>query len=360
MRPLLLVCGTRPEAVKLAPVARALSARGLPWRLLAAGQHGALLDRALTSMGLRPHRRLRLMSSGQTPSRVASEGVRRIGAVIAAERPPLVVVQGDTTTAAAAAWAACYAKVPLAHVEAGLRTGDLLDPHPEEVNRLVIDRLASLHLAPTEEGARNLSREGIAGAVVTGNTAVDAARWAAGRAAAARLAAPTVLLTLHRREILGLPLTALLRAVSRALTSAPGTRAVLPVHPNPAVRAAVRAAERLPGIDVRAPLDYLPCIALLRACLFVVTDSGSLQEEASALGKAVVVAREKTERPELLKAGGALLGGRSPAPLEAAVRRLLGDATLRRRLERAPCPFGDGRAGERCAAAIARFLRGRN
>ncbi|MDE2292243.1 MAG: UDP-N-acetylglucosamine 2-epimerase, partial [Elusimicrobia bacterium] len=164
MRPVLLVCGTRPEAVKLAPVARALARRGARWRLLAAGQHGPLLDQALRETGLRPHRRLRLMRRGQTPSQVAAEALRRLPAVLAAEAPSLVVVQGDTTLAAAAAWAASYARLPVAHVEAGLRTGDPLDPHPEELNRLLIDRLAAVHFAPTEAAARNLRREGIAGA----------------------------------------------------------------------------------------------------------------------------------------------------------------------------------------------------
>lgn len=357
MRPVLLVAGTRPEAIKLAPVARALTRRGVPWRLLAAGQHGPLLARALSALNLTPHRRLNIMSAAQTPAEVAACVLRRVGAVIAAKRPTLVVVQGDTTTAAATAWAAAYAKIPLAHVEAGLRTGDLQDPHPEEANRLLIDRFAALHLAPTHAAAKNLRREGIAGAIVTGNTAVDAARWAAARAVSPKLAGPTILLTLHRREVFGAPLTAMLRAVSRALSALPGASAWLPIHPNPAVQAAVRAAGRLPGLILSPPLDYLPFIGLLKASLFVVTDSGSLPEEASALGKAVIIARDKTERPELIAAGGAILSGRSPERLEEIIRRLVGDSKLRRRLESAPCPFGDGRAGERSAAAIERFMK---
>lgn len=358
MRPLLLVCGTRPEAIKLAPVARALTRRRLPWRLLAAGQHGPLLDRALRDAGLTPHRRLRLMRPDQTPTRVAAEAVRRVGEVLAAERPSMVVVQGDTTAAAAAAWAAAYAKVPVAHVEAGLRTGDFLDPHPEEANRLVIDRLSALHFAPTAQAARNLRREGIPGALVVGNTAVDAARWAAARAPKTP-GAPRVLVTLHRRESFGRPLAGMLRALGRALAAAPGTRALLPLHPNPAVGAAVRAAGPLPGLELRAPMGHLSFVAALRDCLLVVTDSGGVQEEASALGKAVVVAREKTERPELLAGGGGLLAGRDPARLERAVRGLLLDPARRRRMERARCPFGDGRAGERIAAALARHLKRR-
>ena len=357
MRPLLLVVGTRPEAVKLAPVTWALTRRRIPWRLLSTGQHDELLEQALSTFGLRPHRRLAVMRPGQTPCDVASRVMSGVAAVLADERPCALVVQGDTTTAAAAAWAASYASVPVAHVEAGLRTGDLNDPHPEEINRLVIDRLASAHFAPTAQAARNLKREGIRSSV-TGNTAVDAARWARGRAPAAGFPEPTVLVTLHRRESFGRPLTRMLRAVSRAMRADPRARAVLPAHPNPAVRASLKAVGRLARLSVVAPLGYLPFIGALRECLFVVTDSGGVQEEASALGKAVVVARNRTERPELL-AGGGVLSGLDPAGLERAVRGLLGNPALRRRLESAPCPFGDGRAGERIAAGLARVVRRR-
>lgn len=357
MRRVLVVLGTRPEAVKLAPVVRALRRRRVPTTVLSTGQHRELLADALGTLGLRCDADLGLMRPGQDHLRLAAGVVGGLGPHLARLKPALALVQGDTTTAAAAALACRLAGVPVAHVEAGLRSFDLDNPFPEEGNRVLVDHLSSLRFAPTRGALANLRREGLSrGSSVTGNTAVDAVRWAAARAP--RGEEGCVLATLHRRESFGRPLAGMLGALRRLAGRRP-ERVVFLVHPNPAVR---RAAARLrphPRLELRPPLPYLDFVGLLAGCRLLVTDSGGLQEEAAALGRPVLVARERTERPELLAAGGGLLVGRDPARLLRAAERVLGDARLWRRMARAKNPFGDGRAGERIAAALARFLEAR-
>lgn len=357
MRPIIAVCGTRPEAVKLAPVLRALKARGVKTALVSTGQHRGLLDQTFPDLGLRAATDLRLMRPGQDHGALAARILAGLSPLLKRLNPELVLVQGDSTTAAAAALACHYAGVPVGHVEAGLRTGDRENPFPEEGNRVIADHLSALHFAPTREALSNLRREGLAGrwAKVTGNTVVDAVRWATEKAGSDHNG--SILVTFHRRESFGKPLEEMLKALERLVAARPAARVDLLVHPNPNVRRAVAARPRHPRIRRLGPQPYLAFVRLLSGCSFVITDSGGLQEEAAALGKPVLVARDTTERPELIAAGGGLLVGRGAAAIAGAAARLLDDPRLRRRMAAAKNPFGDGRAGERIAGLVLAWRR---
>ncbi len=277
---------------------------------------------------------------------------------MAREQPDWVVVQGDTTSALVAALAGFQAGVRVAHVEAGLRTGRLDDPFPEEMNRSVIARVASLHCAPTEGARANLLREGLSDAriAVTGNTGIDALQWTLqrlpagpGAPASGGRTTRTILVTLHRRETFGAPLALMCGAIAQlARTAGDRARIVWPVHPNPNVSGPVRSAlAGLPNVHLIAPLPYPDAVALLRDCDIVMTDSGGLQEEAPALGKPVLVLRDATERPEGIDAGIAELVGRDPARIVAAAMRLIEDQAAYARMARRVSPYGDGHAAER-------------
>lgn len=354
----LVVLGTRPEAVKLAPVVRALRRRRVPVSLVSTGQHRGLLDDALLDLGLSCDADLRLMSHGQDHGLLAARILEGLRPQLARFKPALALVQGDTTTAAAATLACRYARVPVGHVEAGLRSFDALNPFPEENNRVLTDHLSELRFAPTRAALTNLRREGLGeGSSVTGNTAVDAVRWAAARAPIREPGC--VLATFHRRESFGLPLRRMLGALRLLAERRPDVRVVFTVHPNPEVRRAVRTLKPHARLKLVAPMPYLEFVGLLAGCRLLITDSGGLQEEAAALGRPVLVAREVTERPELVEAGGGLLVGREPARIVREAERLLSDAAAWRRMSRAPNPFGDGRAGERIAGLVQAWLRRR-
>ena len=366
MLKVLAAVGTRPEAIKLGPLLlRLRQERGLQVRICATAQHRDLLDAALRVFGLAPHADLDLMRAGQAPGQVLRRVLGGMDRVLREQRPGLVLVQGDTTTALGAALAAFHRRIPVAHVEAGLRTGDLGRPFPEEANRALIDRLSDLLFAPTAGARRNLLREGVPPRRirVTGNTAVDAVLWARGRRrgfrhpALRRLGAgPLAVVTLHRRESFGAPLEGIFAAVLAAAERLPGLRWVYPVHDNPAVRGPARRLLRHPRILLTPPLDYLDFVRLMERSLFILTDSGGVQEEAPSLGKPVIVARERTERPELLGRGGTLAGTSGPGLLRVLLehaRRPPAPAPARRN------PFGDGRASERIARALLGWARGR-
>jgi len=359
---ILAVFGTRPEVVKFAPVLSALKKAGLAPRSCATAQHRGLLDGALAVFHIRPDRDLNLMRSGQEPEDVISRVLRAFAPVLEAEKPDLLLVQGDTTTAFSAALAAFRRRVPVAHIEAGLRSFDFSNPYPEELNRSLIDRIAALRFAPTRWAKENLAREGIReGVFVSGNTGVDAVLWAARRRATAPAmlknippSARIVLATLHRRESFGAPLQRMLGALRTLAERRPQVWIVFPVHPNPNVRRAAKAL-RHPRILVVEPVPYLEFLGLMRRAAILLSDSGGLQEEAAALHKPIFVAREVTERPELLASGCGLLVGTDPARIVREACRLLDDSTHCLKMRRAKNPFGDGRA----AARIAAYLRWR-
>jgi UDP-N-acetylglucosamine 2-epimerase (non-hydrolysing) len=352
--------GTRPEASKMAPVVHALERHAsLEAIVLVTGQHREQLDRMLEVFDLEPHADLQVMRPGQGLADTFGRIVPEAAAVLKALAPDYVLVHGDTLSTVAVALAAFFEGLPVAHVEAGLRSFDLQQPFPEEANRRVTDVLTDLDLPPTELAARHLLAEGKTRdrMVVTGNTAVDAVRWAMQRATLpAALVGRTdrlVVVTMHRRE--NLPVMAgLAEALARAARAHPDHTFVYPMHRNPAVRdAVVPALGALPNVVLSDDVDYLEMLALLRAACLVVTDSGGLQEEGAALGVPVAVLRNVTERPEGLETGSLRLLGNDPQQVAPALLELLADEVALEVMRAAPNPYGDGRAGERIAEAVA-------
>ncbi|MFE7131014.1 non-hydrolyzing UDP-N-acetylglucosamine 2-epimerase [Streptomyces sp. NPDC057638] len=358
----MLVLGTRPEAIKLAPVARAMSASPLFQPLVVTtGQHREMLQQMLGMLGVGVRTDLAVMRERQRLSELTARLVDGLGTVLRTERPDLVVVQGDTTTALCGALAAFYERVPVAHVEAGLRTGVIDNPFPEELNRSLIGRVARWHFAPTRRASERLLAEGVAAAQVltTGNTVVDNLLWVLAESSgtsAFRTDHRRVLLTLHRRENQGERMRAM-GAALRELADRGDVEIVLPLHRSPAVREALLPElGDHPGVRVVDPLGYLDFAATLAACDLVLTDSGGIQEEAPSLGKPALVLRTTTERPEAVEAGAAELIGTEPAAILAAAGRLLDDPVRYERMAGAGNPFGDGRAAERIVARLAEDL----
>jgi UDP-N-acetylglucosamine 2-epimerase (non-hydrolysing) len=353
----LVVYGTRPEAIKLAPVIAALRARPERFavRVCTTGQHREMLEQVQELFGLRPDVDLRLMSPDQSLNGLTAAAVLALDAVLAAEPPDWVLVQGDTTTAMATALAAFHRRLAVGHVEAGLRTGDLASPFPEEANRRVVDLLGSALFAPTPRAREALLAEGAdpSRVHVVGNTGIDALRdVAAGLAREPE--ARQVLVTLHRRESFGAPLAGILGALRRLAGELPDVAWIYPVHPNPNVRGPAHAAlGDQPNVRLCEPLGYRDLVRELLRCQLVLTDSGGIQEEAPALGKPVLVLRGATERPEGVAAGTALLIGTAPERIHAETARLLGDRAARERMARAVNPYGDGLAAPRIAAILA-------
>jgi UDP-N-acetylglucosamine 2-epimerase (non-hydrolysing) len=371
-RTVMFVFGTRPEAIKLAPVV--LEVAGNPrFRPVVAvtAQHRALLDQVLDLFEIRPDFDCNILRDGQTLTDVTVRALTTLAPVVASERPDLVVVQGDTTTAFVGALVAFYHRVPVAHVEAGLRTGDPYSPYPEELNRRLITQLASLHLAPTPLTAENLRAEGVdpARVFVTGNTVIDALLRTV-RAGGDRLGtadaslAPldgdprrVVLVTTHRRESWGPPMRAVASALLDVARRHPDVVLVCPLHPNPRVReAVVPVVAGQDNILVVEPLAYGPFCQLLNRCHLVVTDSGGIQEEAPSLGKPVLVLRANTERPEGVSAGTVQLVGTDPRTVAGRISELLDDPRAYQAMQRVENPYGDGRAAGRTVAAFAAFF----
>ncbi|MFE7168057.1 non-hydrolyzing UDP-N-acetylglucosamine 2-epimerase [Streptomyces sp. NPDC057616] len=355
----MLVLGTRPEAIKLAPVARAMAAgpRFEPF-VVTTGQHREMLHQMLSLLRVDARIALDVMRTRQQLSDLTARLVRELGDVMREQRPDLVVVQGDTTTALCGALAAFYEKIPVAHVEAGLRTGVLDNPFPEELNRCLISRIARWHFAPTPAAAGHLAAEGVPGeqVFVTGNTVVDNLLWvlAEGTAASAfRTDARRILVTLHRRENQGERMRGMGRALTR-LAARGDVEIVLPLHKSPAVREVLLPElDGRPGISLIEPLDYLDFAATLAECDLVLTDSGGIQEEAPSLSKPALVLRTTTERPEAVEAGAARLIGTDPEAIVTWAQRLLDDPAEYRRMARAGNPFGDGTATTRILAQLA-------
>lgn len=366
--PLMAVCGTRPEVVKLFPVIEALRARNHHVLLVATGQHADLAPRMLSEFGLVADAQLASDAARYGPAQLMASILSRLTPLMAAFRPGLVLVQGDTVSTLAGALAASYARVPVAHVEAGLRTGDQDEPHPEEMHRQLLAPLASLHFAPTARAASALIREGVPPERihVTGNSGIDALfttrdRLAADAALQAALAArhpyaqpagrPLLLVTVHRRENMGPRLSSIAAALAH-LAAFDDMRIVVPLHPNPAASAPLRERlHGLPNVHLLDPLDHCAMVWMMQRATLLLTDSGGLQEEAPSLGLRTLVLRRLTERPEAVEAGVSALVPLQSESIVGAVKRLL---------EAPPTPpvhpFGDGRAGERIAGLIDHWL----
>ena len=349
--------GTRPEASKMAPVIYALREQaGLEPLLLVTGQHREQLGSMLTLFGLTPDLDLELMQARQTLPELFARTLPPAAAALRSLRADYLLVHGDTLSSFAVALAGYFEGIPLAHVEAGLRSHNLYEPFPEEGNRKLTDVLTDIELPPTPLAKAHLLREGKSEArmVVTGNTAVDAVRLVAAQARLPALSpGPYITLTLHRRE--NLPqLRPLAKLLARLILEFPEFHFVYPVHLNPLVREAVwEPLSGLPNLSLLEPLGYAEMVALMRASELIVTDSGGLQEEGASLGVPVVVLRNVTERPEGVASGAIRLAGNTPDSVEAALRPLLSDPAARAAMRSRPNPYGDGRAGVRVAQAVA-------
>lgn len=359
----LLVFGTRPEAIKMAPLVLELKKRpGLRVSVCVTAQHREMLDSVLDVFGIVPDYDLDIMRQNQTLADITSRVLEGLGAVLEKERPRLVLVHGDTTTSMAAALAAFYAKTDVGHVEAGLRTFDRYSPFPEEMNRRLTGRLATLHFAPTARNAENLRREAAEGDIfITGNTVIDALAYTAhGEGFNAPVLRnidyvnrKVVAMTCHRRENYGEPMRAIFRAVHTLADRHPEILVVYPVHLSPAVRAtAQELLSGVPNILLTEPLDAVDMHRLMARSYMVMTDSGGIQEEAPALGKPVLVLRRETERPEAVEAGSVQLAGTDEAEVLQAAETLLTDSAAYEKMARAVNPYGDGRACARIADAI--------
>lgn len=374
----LTVVGTRPEAIKMAPLARALaSSARFDARVVATGQHRDLVRPVFDLFGVAIDHDLEIGAPGQDLADVTARVLLGVRGVLRAEEPDLVLVHGDTTTCFAAALAAFYERIPVAHVEAGLRSHDRQSPFPEEANRLCVDALAGLHFAPTRGARENLVREGIdpAGIHVTGNTGIDALCWMRARNAErpaeyygyafgplltpllANWPGPTVLVTAHRRESFGPGLRDLCRAIAASARAHKDWLFVWPVHPNPNVREVVHAALRdVANVVLAEPLDYEPFTWLMEHATAILTDSGGIQEEGPSLGKPVLVARDVTERPEAIEAGTVRLVGTDPGRVRRALEDVVPDGPVREAMARAINPYGDGRACERIVGVLGTWL----
>ena len=373
----LAVFGTRPEAIKLAPVIlRLRQTANVVCRVCATAQHRSMLDQVLAIFGIAPDHDLDLMAPNQSLDALTARVLTATAEVIEKEKPELVLVQGDTTTCFTAALAAFYARVPVAHVEAGLRTGNLAAPFPEEANRALVSRIADFHFAPTARARDNLLAESIpAGRIwVTGNTVIDALLDVRQRARAVpagdwartlgpdlasrwRRAGKRILVTGHRRENFGQGFEELCRAIRTLAVNHADWQFLYPVHLNPNVREPVgRILEGLANVTLTEPQDYLPFVWLMDTADLILTDSGGVQEEAPSLGKPVLVMRDVTERPEAVEAGTVRLVGTNKERIVEGVETLLTDDALYRRMARAHNPYGDGKAAGRIVTELVTYF----
>jgi UDP-N-acetylglucosamine 2-epimerase len=365
----LLVFGTRPEAIKMLPVARALAREPEVKTLICVtGQHREMLDQVLDLFEMQPDYDLNIMTKAQGLAQITAAVLHGVTSVIDEVRPSRILVHGDTTTAMAASMAAFYRKIPVGHVEAGLRSGDLMQPWPEEMNRRVVDVIADLHFAPTARSRANLLQENVpARAIhVTGNTVIDALHATLERIEArpeleAEIATqfgfldparPVLLVTGHRRENFGHPMVSICGAI-RDIAIEHAIQVVYPVHLNPNVREPVhRALDAVPGVHLIDPLEYHPFVWLMKRSHVVLTDSGGIQEEAPSLGKPVFVMRNVSERPEAVEAGTVRLVGTDRDRIVTELRRVLTDPNAYGQMSRSHNPYGDGRAAQRIADIV--------
>jgi len=364
----LVVFGTRPEAIKLSPLVAALQQQThLETLVCVTAQHRDMLDQVLHLFAIKPDFDLNLMHAGQTLTALSARLMASLETVFLETRPALTIVQGDTTTTFCAALCAFYARVPIAHVEAGLRTFDMHAPFPEEMNRVLTARFAALHFAATDWAAQNLRQEGIAEECieVTGNTGIDAVLSVRSELEAGRLSGFTfpsdakrklVVVTAHRRESFGEGFASICQAI-RQLADREDTQIVWPVHPNPNVQQVVRQTlGGHPNIALIEPLDYLPFVDLMRRAYLLITDSGGVQEEGPSLGKPILVLRDKTERPEAVQAGTVKLVGTDRAAIVREAVHLLDSQAEYHRMAKLHNPYGDGHACERIVRRLNTYL----
>jgi UDP-N-acetylglucosamine 2-epimerase (non-hydrolysing) len=369
----LFIFGTRPEAIKLAPLIQELQSRAQEFevKVCVTAQHRSMLDQVLEAFRIHPNYDLNLMRPAQTLSALTARILEKLDSVLQSERPEFVIVQGDTTSTMAASLAAFYHGIPVGHVEAGLRTFDMAQPFPEEMNRVVTTRLTDLHFAPTARAAANLTAEGVPDEriEITGNTGIDAVMYVRDALETGTLTGgdwPStsadkrrIVVTSHRRENFGAGMHHAMKALAR-IAQRDDVEIFFPVHRNPRVLEPVHEIlGHCRNIHLIEPLAYVPFVDLMRRAAFLITDSGGIQEEAPSLGKPVLVMREKTERPEAVEAGTVKLVGTDENRIVAEANRLLDDVVEYARMTKVHNPYGDGHASERIAIKITAFIQRR-
>ena len=364
--PICIIVGTRPEAIKMAPVIQAFQRSSLfDTQVVLTGQHREMVDQVMHLFDLTPNHDLAIMQPKQTLTDITCWAMRGLEALFQKIQPQMVLVQGDTTTALAAAIAAFYQKIPVGHVEAGLRTQDLFNPYPEEANRRLISQVTQLHFAPTSVSVEHLQRSGVLGEIhQTGNTVIDALLKVAERQPTCEIPGldwsqhRTILATVHRRENWGEPLKDIAQGFLEVLTQFDDTALLLPLHRNPIVRDPLTAIlGSHPRIFLTEPLDYTELVGAMQRCYLLMTDSGGIQEEAPSLGKPVLVLRETTERPEAVTAGTAKLIGTDPAHILKEASKLLSNPAAYQAMANAISPFGDGHAADRIVQLVKNYLQ---
>ncbi|MEO0458619.1 MAG: UDP-N-acetylglucosamine 2-epimerase (non-hydrolyzing) [Cyanobacteria bacterium P01_A01_bin.114] len=360
-----ITLGTRPEAIKLAPVIqRFRKTPGFQTQVVLTGQHREMVDQVMQLFELQADHDLNIMQPKQTLTEITCRSLQGLEILFQELSPHIVIVQGDTTTAFAAALAAFYQKIPVGHVEAGLRTDDILNPFPEEANRRLVSQITALHFAPTSLSAANVKGSGVTGAIYqTGNTVIDALLTVADKGLPCDIPGldwgqyRVILSTVHRRENWGQPLADIAQSFLQILDKFPDTALLLPLHRNPTVRNPLRAAlGDHPRVFLTEPLDYGQLVGAMQRCYLLLTDSGGLQEEAPGLGKPVLVLRETTERPEAMQAGTAKLVGTDPATVTAAAAELLANPAAYEAMSKAINPYGDGKSSARIVKIVAHYF----
>jgi UDP-N-acetylglucosamine 2-epimerase (non-hydrolysing) len=360
-----IILGTRPEAIKLAPVIQVFQrSSDFDTQIILTGQHREMVEQVMQLFNFKADCDLEIMQPQQSLSDITCRSLRGLETLFQTSKPDLVIVQGDTTTAFAATLAAFYQKIPVGHVEAGLRTDELFNPYPEEANRRLISQLAQLHFAPTPLAVENLQRSGVLGKIHhTGNTVIDALLNVASRHPACNIPGlnwdshRTLLATVHRRENWGEPLQGIAQGFLQILDKFPDTALLLPLHRNPTVREPLQELlGNHPRIYLTEPLDYAELVGAIGRSHLLLTDSGGLQEEAPSLGKPVLVLRETTERPEAVAAGTAKLVGTDSKDIFVAASELLSNSSAYEAMANAINPFGDGHAAERILQIVQNYL----
>ncbi|MBD1841862.1 UDP-N-acetylglucosamine 2-epimerase (non-hydrolyzing) [Cyanobacteria bacterium FACHB-63] len=363
--PICVIVGTRPEAIKMAPVIQAFRRSPMfDTQVVLTGQHREMVDQVMQLFDLSAQHDLAIMQPKQTLTDITCWALRGLEELFQKLQPRMVLVQGDTTTAFAAALAAFYQKIPIAHVEAGLRTENVFNPYPEEANRRLVSQIAQLHFAPTSLSVENLQRSGVLGEVhQTGNTVIDALLTVADRHPPCEIPGlnwskyRTILATVHRRENWGQPLEDIAQGFLKVLTQFEDTALLLPLHRNPTVREPLTAIlGDHPRVFLTEPLDYTDLVGAMQRCYLLLTDSGGIQEEAPSLGKPVLVLRETTERPEAIMAGTAKLIGTNADDILKEAGELLSSSIAYQTMANAISPFGDGLASERIVEIVERYL----
>jgi UDP-N-acetylglucosamine 2-epimerase (non-hydrolysing) len=364
--PVCIIVGTRPEAIKMAPVIQAFRRSPVfDTQVVLTGQHREMVDQVMQLFDLMPDHDLAIMQPKQTLTDITCGALRGLEGLFQKIQPKMVLVQGDTTTAFAAALAAFYQKIPVGHVEAGLRTEELFNPYPEEANRRLVSQITQLHFAPTALSVEHLQRSSVLGEIhQTGNTVIDALLAVANRQPTCEISGlewgsyRTILATVHRRENWGKPLEDIAQGFLKILHQFDDTALLLPLHRNPIVREPLTAIlGDHPRVFLTEPLDYTELVGAMQRCYLLLTDSGGIQEEAPSLGKPVLVLRETTERPEAVMAGTAKLIGTNPDRIFESASELLSDPNAYQAMANAASPFGDGYAADRILQIVENYLQ---